>query len=221
MHEIEHALPKLPYWDALEERQKAYLASNASLRHSEKGEIIHGCGSVCLGMFYVLKGSIRVYLLSEEGREVTLFRLEEGDCCILSASCVINQITFDTQMVVERDCELLVVHSGAFAQLVEENIRVKCFMYELATERFSSVMWAMQQILFAKFDKRLAVFLLDEYDKTGRPEIRMTHEQIAVQVNSAREVVARMLKRFASDGLVEMKRGSIRLKDIDGLRNIG
>lgn len=221
MHKIEHALPKLPYWDALEEGQRAYLADNASLRHSEKGEIIHGCGSMCLGMLYVLKGSIRTYLLSEEGREVTLFRLEEGDCCILSASCVISQITFDTQMVTERVCELLVVNSGAFARLAEENIRVKCFMYELATERFSSVMWIMQQILFAKFDKRLAGFLLDEYDRTGRLEIRMTHEQIAVQISSAREVVARMLKRFASDGFVEMKRGCIRLKNIDGLRNIG
>ena len=140
---------------------------------------------------------------------------------MLSASCVISQITFDTQMTAQRDTEVLIIPANIVAMLKEQNLAVRCCLYELATARFSDVMWAMQQILFAKFDKRLAGFLLDEYDKTGRPEIRMTHEQIAVQISSAREVVARMLKRFASDGFVEMKRGSIRLKDIDGLRNIG
>ncbi len=213
-------LAKLPFWDKLDKRQKEYAAHNAGVRRYEKGNIIHGNGNSCLGMIYVIKGKIRVYMLSEEGREITLFRLEEGDSCILSSSCVIEEITFDTQMVVEKDCELMVVNSGAFGQLADKNIYVKCFMYELATKRFSAVMFTMQQILFAKFDERLATFLLGEYDKTGNREIRMTHEQIAQQVNSAREVVARMLKRFVSEGLVELKRGSVILKDIDELGNL-
>lgn len=220
MNDIKKQLVNLPFWDNLDNRQREYVAYNAVIRRYERGNIIHGCGSSCLGMIYVLKGGIRVYILSEEGREITLFRLEEGEPCVLSASCIINKITFDTQMIVEEDCEVLVISSGDFEYLTEENIYVKCFMYELATERFSSVMWTMQQILFAKFDQRLSTFLLDEYDKTGNREIRMTHEQIAQHVSSAREVVARMLKRFVSDGLVELKRGLIMLKDIDGLRNI-
>lgn len=93
-------------------------------------------------------------------------------------------------------------------------------MYELATERFSSVMWVMQQILFYGFDRRLATFLLNEYRRTGATSIRMTQEQIAQNVNSAREVVARMLKQFASDGLIENRRGVIVLKDIGGLENL-
>lgn len=220
MNDMKEQLIKLPYWDKLDNRQKESLAHNASIRSYEKGNIIHGCSSTCLGMINVMKGDIRVYMISEEGREITLFRLEEGDPCVLSASCIIREITFDTQMVAENDCELLIISSNDFKRLTDENIYVKCFMYETATERFSSVMWAMQQMLFAKFDQRLATFLLDEYDKTGNSEIRMTHEQIAQQVSSAREVVARMLKRFVSDGLVELKRGLITLKDIDGLRNI-
>ena len=104
--------------------------------------------------------------------------------------------------------------------LAQQNIYARCFLYELATARFSAVMWSMQQVLFARFDRRLATFLLNEYERTGNAEIRMTHEQIAQHVSSAREVVARMLKRFASDGLVEMRRGAIRLSDPDGLRRL-
>ena len=139
---------------------------------------------------------------------------------MLSASCVISQITFDTQMTVEEDCDLLVVNSGAFGRLSEQNIYVKCFMYEQMAERFSSVMWTMQQILFARMDQRLAGFLLQEYDRTGNMKIHMTQEQIALQINSAREVVARTLKRFIADGLVEVGRGVIILRDTEKLREI-
>lgn len=213
-------LERLPYWDDLSESEKEYIQNHSVIQHYDKDHIVHGCGDACLGMLYVIRGSIRVYLLSEEGREITLFRLEEGDSCVLSASCVISQITFDTQMVVEKDCDLLIVGSGAFSALAKQNVYVRCFMYELLTERFSSVMWTMQQILFFGFDKRLAAFLLSEYERTGSKRLGITHEQIAQQINSAREVVARMLKRFSSDKLLEMKRGEILLQDIAGLRNL-
>ena len=220
MNNTKEQLVKLPFWDKLDNRQKEYATHHAGIRYYEKNNIMHGRGNSCLGMIYVIKGEIRVFMLSEEGREITLFRLEKGDSCVLSSACVIEEITFDTQMIAEKDCEIMVVNSVAFAQLAKENIYAKCFMYELATKRFSAVMFTMQMILFAKFDQRLATFLLSEYDKTGICEIRMTHEQIAQQVNSAREVVARMLKRFVSDGLGELKRGSVILKDIDELRNL-
>ncbi len=213
-------LLNLPFWERLNEKEKEYTARNASVRHYEKDSLLYGSGGVCLGMACVLKGKIRVSLLSEEGREITLFRVEEGDSCVLSASCVISQITFDTQMTVEEDCDLLIINSGAFGRLTEQNIYVKCFMYEQMTERFSSVMWTMQQILFARMDQRLAGFLLQEYDRTKNVKIRMTQEQIALQINSAREVVARMLKRFIADGLVEVGRGVIILRDIESLRKI-
>lgn len=218
--ETEEMLSRFPFWDKMEEKQKEYAVNHAIVRHYEKGSAIFGSGNVCLGMVCVLKGSIRVSLLSEEGREIMLFRLEEGDPCVLSAACVISQITFETHMTADRDCDLLIISSVAFRRLTEENIYVRCFMYELMMERFSSVMWTMQQILFAKFDRRLAGFLLQEYEKTGSLQIRMTQEQVAQQINSAREVVARMLRRFVSDGLVEIRRGTILLRDIEGLRMI-
>ena len=162
----------------------------------------------------------RVYLLSEEGREVTLYRIGPGELCVLSASCVISQITFETEIVAESDTEILAINSGAVDGIMKENINVRCFLYELAMERFSTVMWTMQQILFKKMDRRLGTFLADECARTGKPEIKMTQEEIAVQISSAREVVTRMLKRFAADGLIELKRGAVIVKDCTALKNL-
>lgn len=211
---------RLPYWQNLSEHEKNMVRRHSVIQQYEKGQIIHGCARECIGMILVLDGTIRTYMLSEEGREITLFLLHKGDACVLSASCVVSQITFDTQMVAEQDMKLLVVNSGIFGQLTKQNIYVRCFMFELMAERFSSVMWSMQQILFKGYDRRLAMFLTAEYDRTGLTEIKMTHEQIAQYTSSAREVVARMLKRFAADGYVNVKRGCIHLTDLAGLRRL-
>lgn len=213
-------LQKLPYFDHLSESQKNKIADSWSKKSYKKGEVIHGGAKECLGQILILSGSVRNYILSEEGREITLFVLHPDDTCVLSASCVINQITFETQMIAETDTEMMILNSGVVSSLAEENIYVKCYMYELLAKRFSTVMWVMQEILFKGFDRRLATFLINEYERTGNPKIKMTHEQIAQYTNSAREVVARKLKRFSYDGYVEHARGVITLKDIDGLKDI-
>ena len=210
-------LPLLPYYPHLSDTQKEYILTHWVLRRFTKGQFIHTADD-CLGQILLLSGKIRSFLLSEEGREILLFRLRKNDTCVLSADCILHQISFDTHMLAEEDCELLVLPAGLFSRLAEENIYVKCYMYQLLTERFSAVIQAVQQILFLRFDKRLASFLLEEFRRTGNPEIRMTQEQIAQNTNSAREVVARMLKRFSEQGLVHMKRGSIRILDPDALR---
>ncbi len=220
MDNIENTLPKLPFWGKLSEAEKAMVQDGATIRQYEKGEYIHGGVNDCLGMIYLISGEIRTYILSEEGREITLFHLYDGDPCVFSAACAISQLTFETLICAEKDCKILVINTGVFSHLTEKNIYVRCFMYELITERFSSVMWTMQEIMFKGFDRRLANFLVAEYDRTGATTIRMTHEQIAQRVSSAREVVARMLKRFDADGLVEVKRGAIRITQIDKLRNM-
>lgn len=217
---IEDDVQKLSYWDSLSEEEKTVLMRGTTGRSYQKNEYIHGFSDACLGMVYVCRGSIRVYTTSEEGREVTLFHISEGECCIMSASCVITGISLDVQLLAEEETEIMAVHSGTVQKLMDSNIYVKCFAYELAVKRFSSVVWVMQEILFARFDVRMARFLLSVYEKTGKMNIQMTQEAIAIEVNSAREVVARMLKQFASDNLIELKRGTIVLKNIDGLKKI-
>lgn len=220
MEDIRETLGLFPFWDKLSEYEKMLLEENAAIREFRKGDIITSIDGSCLGAFLIMSGSVRAYLLSEEGREITLFRMHRNDICVLSTSCVIRQITFETQLSADVGCRLLIINVPTFERLIENNIYVRCFTYETVIRRFSEVMWSMQQILFMRFDARLAGFLISEYERTGRAELKMTHEEIAQQVSSAREVVARMLKNFAADGLVLLSRGSIVLNDVEGLRRL-
>ncbi len=215
---MESVLERLPFWKLLPDSEKELVRQNAVIRSYKKGTPVYSSERECLGMLFVMQGEMRTYLLSEEGREVTLFRIYPNDLCVLSASCVISQISFDTQMSAQKDTEALIIPPNIVLLLKEKNLSVRCFLYELATKRFSDVMWAMQQILFKRLDQRLALFLLQESQRLGTDTIHMTHEQIAQQISSAREAVARMLKQFSEDGLVELKRGAIRLLNQKGLK---
>lgn len=215
---MESVLERLPFWKLLTVSEKELVQQNAVIRLYKKGTRVYSSERECLGMLFVMQGEMRTYLLSEEGREVTLFRIYPNDLCVLSASCVISQISFDTQMSAQKDTEALIIPPNIVLFLKEKNLSVRCFLYELATKRFSDVMWAMQQILFKRLDQRLALFLMQESQRLGTDTIHMTHEQIAQQISSAREAVARMLKQFSEDGLVELKRGAIRLLDQKGLK---
>lgn len=215
---MESVLERLPFWKLLTDSEKELVQQNAVIRLYKKGTPVYSSERECLGMLFVMQGEMRTYLLSEEGREVTLFRIYPNDLCVLSASCVISQISFDTQMSAQKDTEALIIPPNIVLFLKEKNLSVRCFLYELATKRFSDVMWAMQQILFKRLDQRLALFLMQESQRLGTDTIHMTHEQIARQISSAREAVARMLKQFSEDGLVELKRGAIRLLDQKGLK---
>ena len=217
---MESVLERLPFWKLLTDSEKELVRQNAVIRLYKKGTPVYSSERECLGMLFVMQGEMRAYLLSEEGREVTLFRIYPNDLCVLSASCVISQISFDTQMSAQKDTEALIIPPNIVLLLKEKNLSVRCFLYELATKRFSDVMWAMQQILFKRLDQRLALFLMQESQRLGTDTIHMTHEQIAQQISSAREAVARMLKQFSEDGLVELKRGAIRLLDQKGLKTL-
>ncbi len=208
------------FWNSLSDAEKQLMLSGISSVRYKQGENIHSGQRECLGTIIIKSGTLRTYMLSEEGREVTLYRLYEGDVCILSASCILQSITFDVHIDAETDCELLVVGANAFAKLNESNLSVQNFSYKLASERFSDVMWTMQQILFMSFDKRLAVFIIDELSTTGGDTVKLTHEQIAKYMGSAREVVTRMLKYFANEGYVTLSRGEIKVVDKKALKKL-
>jgi CRP/FNR family transcriptional regulator len=174
----------------------------------------------CAGVLIMKSGGIRIYITSEEGREITLYRLESDDICILSASCVLESIDFDVSIDAESDCEILQISSSVFSRISSGNIYVELFSYKMATERFSDVMWAMQQILFTSFDKRLARFLIEESERSDSLDISMTHEQIAKYLGSAREVVSKMLKYFSREGYVSLSRGGIHILDKSALSKL-
>ncbi len=207
----------LPFGDKLSENQRNLLLNYTTQHHYQRGESILSSTFECIGLLLIKSGTIRVYILSEEGKEVTLYRLAKGDICVMSASCILKSITFDVCIEAEDDCEVIQMASSALSLLSSDNIYVECFIYKLAAERFSDVMWTMQDILFTSFDKRLAAFLLDETAKNHSDTLKMTHEQIAKYMGSAREVVSRMLKYFANEGYVTLSRGGVRIIDKESL----
>lgn len=218
MDDISVYLGGFEFWSHLSDEEKTDIRKNAIGRIYPAGSVIFHSASECLGFVYVIEGSLRTYMMSDEGKEVTLFRLNAGECCVLSASCVIKEISFDSYMAADENTKLMIINASTVSRLSKQNIYFRCFTYELATRRFSAAMKTMDNLLFLKLEGRLASFLLSEYERTGETEIRMTHEQVAQYINSAREVVARTLKRFVQDGLAEVKRGVIILKDLDGLK---
>lgn len=209
-----------PFWDNLAPAEKEKFCGSSILHRYGKGEIVNRHSEQCTGLVFIKSGQMRIYILSEEGREVTLYKLGPGDICVFTARCVLDSITFDVVVEAETDMELLVVNSKVFNVITDENIYVKCFSYQLATQRFSEAMWTMQQVLFMRADKRLALLLLDEMKKQGSCEVRLTHEQLAKDMGSAREVVTRLLKYLANDGIVELSRGMVKILSKSGLEKM-
>ncbi len=208
------------FWPHLTDSQKELVSRHLMEVDCPKGSSLHSGDDHCLGVVLLKSGQLRTYLLSDDGREITLYRLFPGETCVLSASCVLEAITFDVVVEAVEDSRLLVLPSAIFQQLCRSNIYVEAFSYKLATQRFSDVMWAMQQILFMGMDRRLAIFLLDEVAQTGCEELKLTHEQVAKYMGSAREVVSRTLKYFAAERLVELSRGTIKVLDKQRLRRL-
>ena len=208
-----------PFWTDLSEKDKEYICDNSVALTYTKGSNIHN-GNECSGIILVRSGSLRVYIMSDEGKDITLYRLHEGDICMLSASCVLKTVTFDVFVDAEENSECYVLSGGAFENISEKIPNIKIFALETAVSRFSDVMWVMQQILFISMDKRLAIFLLDESVRIGSDFIELTHEQIARYIGSAREVVSRMLKYFASENIVEISRKGVKLLDKSALRKL-
>lgn len=210
----------LTIWDELSKQEQDLILKNSKYKQYSKGENIHSGENDCVGILLIKSGELRTYILSEDGKEITLYRLGAGDVCILSASCVLKNITFDVFIDAEQESEIILINSFIFQKVCNDNIYAENFSLRQTVDRFSDVMWAMQQILFMSFDKRLAIFLLDEVSKNGDISIQLTHDQIAKYVGSAREVVSRMLKYFENEGLVELYRGGLKVIDKNGLRKI-
>lgn len=213
-------IDKIEFFNLLSEDEKQLVKDNVYIREYGKNEIVHSCTGACLGMIFVIKGSIRTSIISEEGRELTLFKIGEGDTCVISAACVLHEIRLESSMMAQTDTIVLVLSSKALAKLVADNLAVKSFCYEIATKRFAAALFVLQEIILLRFDQRLAKYLVETAKSNNSKKITITQEQIASDVNSAREVVARMLKQFELEGLVELKRGSIEIKDFEGLNMI-
>ena len=199
----------LPFWQALSPAQQVQLENAVSHQSVARGTVMHRGDMVCTGLILVLTGQLRAYALSPEGREITLYRLFERDMCLFSAPCMLRGIQFDVTVAAEQDCSLLTIAPDAYKAVMAESAAVANYTNELMAERFSEVMWLLEQILWKSVDKRLAQLLLEEATLAESDTVYTTHEGLANHLGTAREVVTRMLRYFQREGWVCVKRGSI------------
>ena len=202
-----------PVWNKLTTLQQQMLRQSTVFREVPKGGVLHSGNVECTGLLLVGSGQLRVYILSEEGREITIYRLFERDICLFSAACVMNSIQFDVTVEVEKDARLWVIPAEIYKKLMAESAAVSNFTNEVMAARFSDVMWLMDQILWKSFDKRLAEFLLQESNLNESLILKTTHETIGNHLGNQREVVTRMLRYFQTEGMVRLSRGSIEITD--------
>ena len=208
----------LPIWDKLTPAQQQRLQQSAVRRTAAKDTVLHSGSSDCLGLLLLCSGQLRGYMLSNEGREVTLYRLFERDVCLFSASCMLHSAQFDIFISAEKETSFWIIPPNVFLDLMQESAAVANFINEIMASRFSEVMWMVEQIMWKSFDKRLASFLLEECVLEGTNALVITHEKIANHMGTAREVVTRMLRHFQSEELVVLRRGIVEVKDEKRLR---
>ena len=202
-----------PIWDKLTAQERALLEGSAVRRTASKGTLLHNGSADCVGLILICSGQLRAYILSDEGKEITIYRLFERDMCLFSASCMMRSIQFDVTLEVEKDAELWLIPADTYKGIMEKSAAVANYTNELMASRFSEVMWLVEQVMWKSFDKRLAAFLMEESTLDNSDTLTITHDKIAAHMGTAREVVTRMLRYFQSEGMVSLSRGSVKLTD--------
>jgi len=209
-----------PFWGRLDANQQAMLVQSVRRRDIPAGTVLHNGQQDCEGLFAIISGQLRVYIASEAGRQVTLYRLLDDDICLFSASCMMPSIQFDVIVQAVQDTQAWMIPTPTYRQLMEQSAAVANYTNELIASRFTEVMWMIEQVMWNSFDRRLATFLLQQASIDGTDTLALTHETIANDMGTAREVVTRMLRYFSDEGLVELGRGTIIIKDRGGLQRL-
>lgn len=209
-----------PVWDQLAPVQQKQIKSALAVREVPKGAVIHNGSADCTGVLVIRAGQLRAYILSEEGREITIYRLFERDMCLLSASCMMHSIQFEVTVAAEKNTEFWVIPADVYKAVMEVSAPLANYTNELMASRFSDVMWLIEQIMWKSMDKRVAAFLLEETAIEATCELKITHEMIARHLGTQREVVTRMLRYFQSEGMVKLSRGMVAVLDENKLQQL-
>ena len=209
-----------PIWNKLNTAQQNRIMSSLTDRNVKKGTVIYSGSLDCTGLFLVKSGQLRAYILSDQGREITLYRLFDRDMCLFSASCMIHSMQFEMTIEAEKDTELWMIPAETYKSIMEESAPLANYTNELMASRFSEVMWLIEQILWKSLDKRVAEFLLEEAAIEDTSRLKITHEAIANHLGSHREVITRMLRYFQNEGMVNLSRGMITILDEDKLEKL-
>ncbi len=202
-----------PGWKKLDSKHQKTLLDAATFMSAPKGTLLHNGDADCIGVMLVYEGQLRVYMMSDEGKEVSLYRIFNRDMCLFSASCMMDSIQFETFVEADKNTSFWLIPAYVYKKVMDESAVLANYTNDLMASRFTDVMWLMEQIIFKSMDERLADFLLSEKTLEGKDTISITHEKIAQHLGSAREVVTRLLKYFQDEGAVSLSRGGVTILD--------
>jgi CRP/FNR family transcriptional regulator, anaerobic regulatory protein len=210
---VARALPILQRADPAHRRE---FMNTAYLARIPAGHDVFVEGDDVEGIALLLSGVVRVYKIGETGREITLYRFSLGDSCILTANAILSQRSFPAIATVEEDAEALMIPAAAFRDWVRRYDIWREYVFDLLSQRLASVLAIVDEVAFRRMDARVADLLLQRH-RPGQI-IQITHQQIAAELGSSREVISRILEDFASRQLVRSGRGTIEIVDSDLLR---
>lgn len=202
----------LPFFSSASDSLVANIVSNAAIKTIPKGQQVAYEGMSSEWFFIVLTGSIRVYKMSESGKEITLFNIENGDSCILTIFSILSQQQYPALASTQSDITALMIPAALFKKLVDEHSSLRDHIFLSLSSRLTDILNTFDQVIFQRMDSRIAKFILAKCENTG-DSLMMTHEQLSHELGTNRVVVSRILEAFAEEGGVTLGRGRITLQD--------
>ena len=216
MDNLARLIEKFPTLNQMEDSAKALIAQHVMFKKAPSGSLLLSEGNTCQGYVLLLAGTVKVQKISESGREIVLYRVEERETCIMTANCLLANSDYNAQGVAESDIELAIIPQQYFNQLLGASELFRNFVFEVYAARMSTLMMLIEEVVFKKLDERLAKLLLE---KTATNELTITHQELATELGSVREVVSRQMKNFERQGLIALSRGKISICDRHALAN--
>lgn len=201
----------LPFFKYLNDEEKKQLISKSFISKYKKNELIHSNDSSCTGLLVTISGNFRTFISSPNGRQITLFKLYERDICMLSASCAFQNLTYDVNLEAQSDASAIIIDSSLLKKLSETNINVMNYILSLTQDKLSEIMYVLEQAIFFSLDEKITDYLLEQSRYENSKTIYITHENIANELGSSREVISRILKKFENNGKIQVLRGKIKI----------
>ncbi|MDD4212554.1 MAG: Crp/Fnr family transcriptional regulator [Bacilli bacterium] len=207
-------------WPSLPVDEKRAITQACEVKIFHKNDIIHRGHFDCTGLIIISEGCLRAYITSPQGKEVTLYHLYQYDICLFSASCLLKDINFDVEIACEEETIAVLIPTSRYERLVSDLPILSQYTSTILSEKFSNVMWLLEQIIFHSFDRRLANYLIDQSYQREDETLPFTHEKIAKDLGTAREVVSRMLKHFEEESMVKLERNKIMITNLSALSRL-
>ncbi|MCS7054917.1 MAG: Crp/Fnr family transcriptional regulator [Thermoflexales bacterium] len=214
--DLERITPALPFLTRAPGELIRDFLYEANIHTIPAGTQVFAEGDACDALAILLSGTVRVFKIGETGREITLYRFDRGESCILTANCILGNRHFPAIAVVEHDAEAIVITAAAFRNWFNRYQLWRDYVFDLLSRRLASVMAVVDEVAFRRMDTRIADFLARRLNPS-HPTLRITHQEIAAELGTSREVVSRILEDFSAARLIETGRGTIRLLDHAGL----